>query len=44
MAGKPKEALNELQRTRLEARKAHSRWGRMKKLGGGKDNLDIRRR
>ena len=38
------ERLNELERTRLDTRKTHSCWGWMKKLGGGKDNLDIRRR
>ena len=43
MAGKLKEALNEFERTRLEARKVCGRWGWMKKLGGGKNNLDIRR-
>ena len=36
MVGKVEEGLNEFERTRLEARKVHGRWGWGKKLGKGK--------
>ena len=44
MVRKVEEGLNEFERTRLEARKVRGRWGWRKKLGRGKDDLDIRRR